>query len=153
ELLAGRESAIVWVDSGTTFNAPATVRGDVAGTQYKSSAGGAVGLRSRTAAARVGADELRKVRHVFQPPAAYGRAHDALRDHRVALLYGPAGVGKYTSALHLLMGAEAPEVQVIDPALDIHELRAFPFEPGCRYVLDGAGSRRLARFSQPSVER
>ncbi|HXM53860.1 MAG TPA: hypothetical protein VOB72_00605, partial [Candidatus Dormibacteraeota bacterium] len=109
--------------------------------------------RPRAAAARVSADELRKVRHVFQPPAAYDRAHDALRDHRLALLYGPAGLGKYTSALHLLMGAEAPEVQVIDPALDVHELLAFPFEDGCRYVLDAAGPRRLARFSQPSVER
>jgi hypothetical protein len=145
--LAGRESTVVWVDSAITFNAPTTIAGDlVAGGQSKSSAIVAASSRSRTTAGGVSAEHLRKVRFVFQPPAAYAPALDALREHRLALLCGPAGVGKRTAALYLL-SVDAHDVQEIDPAVDANGLLTFPFEPGRRYVLHADGPRGLARFA------
>ncbi len=154
----GREALFVLIDAssgGNTFNAPTELHGDVvAGGQVKSGAAAARAPRSKTPAGGIDAAQLRKVRAVHVAPGCYQEAERVLQERGAVILYGPAGVGKRTTALHLLTGGEkALPVLEIDPDLDVQELLAFPFDDGARYLIDTVGPRPLERISASATER
>jgi hypothetical protein len=154
EVIAGdREILYLHIDassSGNTFTAPVRVAGDVvSGGQAKPgrSRGAPEPARPRSAAGRVDREQLRKVLDVHVEVCAYARAERILDSRGVVFLQGPHGVGKRTSALHLLMAGKLDPVLEIAPNLELAELLAFDFARGGRYLVDAVGPGHLARVT------
>ncbi|QKG21697.1 hypothetical protein [Actinomadura verrucosospora] len=85
---------------------------------------------------------------LYVPPDGFGRAEAAVRDHKVLVLRGRPGTGRYAYARRLLLGAGGGPVRRLHPETDPGSLRASELEPGGYLLadLDGPCAARLRRF-------
>jgi hypothetical protein len=72
----------------------------------------------------------------FAEPGCYADAARALGQHQVVVLAGASGIGKRTSAIHLLQGAGAGPLEVVSPTLTLVDLAEHNFEAGRGYLVE-----------------
>ncbi|MGD0067328.1 MAG: hypothetical protein ABSB76_28310 [Streptosporangiaceae bacterium] len=90
--------------------------------------------RARTG--RLTAEEISALCAHFAEPPLFRAAAEALDRDRVVFLGGASGLGKRTSAVHLLLNAGAAPLEVVSPALSLEELSKHDFEAGHGYLLE-----------------
>jgi hypothetical protein len=92
------------------------------------------GRRARTG--RLTEEETRALCEHFAEPPLFRAATEALDRDRVVVLGGAGGLGKRTSAVHLLLNAGAARLEVVSPALTLEELSKHDFEEGHGYLAE-----------------
>jgi hypothetical protein len=92
------------------------------------------GRRARTG--RLTAEELSALCAHFAEPPLFRAAAAALDRDRVVFLLGAGGLGKRTSAVQLLLKAEAAPLEVVSPALSLEELSQHDFEADHGYLIE-----------------
>jgi hypothetical protein len=115
------------------FNAPVDGSNAVFGTSAGSGREDS-GRRARTG--RLTEAETSTLREHFAEPPMFRAATGALDRDRVVVLGGAGGLGKRTSAVHLLLNAGAAPLEVVSPALTIEELSKHDFESGHGYLVE-----------------
>jgi hypothetical protein len=98
------------------------------------SAGEDSGRRARTG--RLTAEEISALCAHFAEPPLFRPATEALDRDRVVFLGGAGGLGKRTSAVHLLLNAGAAPLEVVSPALNLEELSKHDFEADHGYLIE-----------------
>jgi hypothetical protein len=124
---------------GTGFVSYYNFNGPVYGSQatFGPSGGSAredSGRRARTG--RLTAEEISALCAHFAEPPLFRAAAAALDRDRVVFLGGAGGLGKRTSAVHLLLNAGAAPLEVVSPALSLEELSKHDFEEGHGYLIE-----------------
>ncbi|HXL89676.1 MAG TPA: hypothetical protein VN969_12010 [Streptosporangiaceae bacterium] len=92
------------------------------------------GRRARTG--RLTEEETSALCEHFAEPPLFRAATEALDRDRVVVLGGAGGLGKRTSAVHLLLNAGAARLEVVSPALTLEELSKHDFEEGHGYLAE-----------------
>lgn len=92
------------------------------------------GRRARTG--RLTEEETSALCEHFAEPPLFRAATEALDRDRVVVLGGAGGLGKRTSAVHLLLNAGAARLEVVSPALTLEELSKHDFEAGHGYLAE-----------------
>jgi len=92
------------------------------------------GRRARTG--RLTEEETSALCEHFAEPPLFRAAAEALDRDRVVVLGGAGGLGKRTSAVRLLLNAEAAPLEVVSPALTLEELSKHDFEAGHGYLVE-----------------
>jgi hypothetical protein len=92
------------------------------------------GRRARTG--RLTEEETSALREHFAEPPLFRAATEALDRDRVVVLGGAGGLGKRTSAVHLLLNAGAARLEVVSPALSLEELSKHDFEAEHGYLAE-----------------
>lgn len=115
------------------FNAPVNASNATFGT-----AGGLGredgGRRARTG--RFTDEETSALCGHFAEPPLFQVAAAALHRDRVIVLGGPGGLGKRTSAVHLLLNAGAAPLEVVSPTLSLEDLSKHEFEADHGYLVE-----------------
>lgn len=96
----------------------------------------------------IGASDLADLELVFEPPAWFDDAHEALAVRRILILQGPDGQGKFTTALRVVGGHRHKAVWRIDAAATAAQLRAFGPERGAGYVINSLGPETAAALDK-----
>jgi hypothetical protein len=115
------------------FNGPMDASNAVFGTSGGSGREGG-GRRARTG--RLTEDEISALCEHFAEPPLFQAAAEALDRDRVVVLGGAGGLGKRTSAIHLLLNAGAAPLEVVSPTLSLEELSKHDFEAGHGYLVE-----------------
>jgi hypothetical protein len=92
------------------------------------------GRRARTG--RLTEEEIGALCAHFAEPPLLPAAAAALDRDRVVVLGGAGGLGKRTSAVHLLLNAGAAPLEVVSPALSLEDLSKSDFEKGHGYLVE-----------------
>lgn len=92
------------------------------------------GRRARTG--RLTEEETSALCEHFAEPPLFRAATEALDRNRVVVLGGAGGLGKRTSAVHLLLNAGASPLEIVSPALTLEELSKHDFEAGHGYLAE-----------------
>ena len=92
------------------------------------------GRRARTG--RLTEEEISALCEHFAEPPLFRAATEALHRDRVVVLGGAGGLGKRTSAVHLLLNAGTSPLEVVSPALTLEELSKHDFEKGHGYLAE-----------------
>jgi hypothetical protein len=92
------------------------------------------GRRARTG--RLSDEETSALCEHFAEPPSFPAAVVALERDRVVALGGAGGLGKRTSAVHLLLSAGAAPLEVVSPTLSLEELSKHDFEVGHGYLVE-----------------
>ncbi|MEV5841757.1 hypothetical protein AB0M32_07250 [Streptomyces sp. NPDC051985] len=82
------------------------------------------------------ADELRRLRRVFQEPADYDDYREQLSGGRLLVLYGQPGTGRAYTALSLLDDLTRGQVSRLDPRTDLDNLDDQQIDDGHGYALE-----------------
>jgi hypothetical protein len=92
------------------------------------------GRRARTG--RLTTEEISALCAHFAEPPLFRAAAEALDRDRVVFLGGAGGLGKRTSAVHLLLNAGAAPLEVVSPALSLEDLSKHDFEADHGYLIE-----------------
>jgi hypothetical protein len=92
------------------------------------------GRRARTG--RLTEEETSALCARFAEPPLFEAAAAALDRDRVVVLGGAGGLGKRTSAVRLLLNADAAPLEVVSPALSLEDLSKHDFEEGHGYLVE-----------------
>lgn len=84
--------------------------------------------------------ELQKIRQVYERPAAYTQALQALQQERCIVLLGKPQIGKRAMAIHLALDvrtAEAPIYELSPEENPYRQVQSLPLPTGSVYIVDG----------------
>jgi hypothetical protein len=101
---------------------------------------------------RLAESEVARVVQAFAEPSCYAEALAELRDQRVVILTGPAGIGKRAAAITMLERVKSPEQRIVGlaPGTTVEQLAARSFTEGMGYVIadmvDASISQEAAEF-------
>jgi hypothetical protein len=97
--------------------------------------------------------ELAQVRRHYVPPPHYDRALQMLREQHLIILYGAAGLGKFTTALHLVSALHEKAVFEMEPSLNFDRLDLNALGKGRGHVIDTLGQESANGLRPAQVAR
>ncbi len=123
------------------------VEGDVIGVSQPTAGTGRASHVS-VSGRRVSEQERTKVAAVFVAATFMSQAEALLRQHRLVILRGEAGVGKATAGIHLLLGCELREIADVNPDVTADQLLAYDFQTNCGYCVCNVAAETVRHLSQ-----
>lgn len=103
----------------------------------------------------VDAEDIQRVRYVYQRPLAYHRGLGRLQARHLVLLLGQANVGKRAAAIQLaldVMGDDLPQILEYGRGVSLENLAPSVWQPNSAYLVDRLLVERVRNLSRQTLQ-